>query len=64
MIPTSESTGIYNFDQLRHHRCTLSAPGARLHIASYKVSTFDLPKNRDSVPKQNLRYLTKIIIEL
>jgi len=44
MIPTSESTGIYNFDQLRHHRCTLSARGARLHIASGKIINFGLPK--------------------
>jgi len=53
MIHTSESTLINNFGQLRHHRCTLSAREARLHIASYKVINFGLPKSVCCVPEPN-----------
>ncbi len=63
MIPTSESTGINNFGQLRHHRCTLSARGARLHNASSNRTNFSLPKSVCSVPASTVVEYTRSIAD-
>ena len=49
-----ESTGISNFGQLRHHRCTLSVRWTWLHNASAKVTNFGLPKSVGCVPEDKI----------
>jgi len=49
-----ESTSIPNVDRLRHHWSTLSSQGARLHIASAKITYFGLSKSVNYVPDENI----------
>ena len=59
-----ESTGILNFEQFRHPRCTLSVGGVRLKNSSAKVMKLGLPKSGGFVAGLNLCYQLKIIIDL
>jgi hypothetical protein len=53
MKHNGESTSIPNVDRLRHHWSTLSSQGARVHIASAKVTYFGLSKSVNYVPESN-----------